>query len=345
MKYVSKEGAEFASIDRMPVRFTPPVQMKFPHSFSLLLAISMVVALLPAGGQPEPDRSVEVEKALQMVQDYIAAERSDAGERVQSRSGMLEFSFRSTRENGNYRVLSERDWRKWEMERSVGVQRLQMIGQPQVKSIGDDLVRVHCAVHVNTVEGGENWEGVSMRSFDVRIRDGGPRIRHERLLAAREGIKPGQWKKLRKIDNGGRSNLRSSPTTRKNNIVGKLDPSETIHVWDQEGERWLFVRTENGLTGFLHRSQIDFSTPAEGRSSTSEEQAGYDIRQRNTHPFGVILPGKRGYILNPYTNTIVDVRGLRAGTLVRDPRDPVKNRVFRVPFEGTPGRAVIVAED
>lgn len=319
--------------------------MNYPHTFSLLLATSVFVAFLPAGAQTGPDRSVELEQALQVVRDYIAAEQSSSGERVQSRNGMLEFSFRSTRENGNSRVLSERDWRAWERERSIGVQRLQLIGQPQVESIGDDLVRVYCAVHVNTVEGGENWEGVSMRSFDVRIRDGGARIRHERLLATREGIRPGQWKKLRKTDNGGRSNLRSSPTTRKNNIVGKLDPNETVHVWDQEDERWLFVRTENGLTGFLHRSQIDFTTPAEGRSATPEGQAGYEIRQRQNHPFGVVLPGKPGYILNPYTNTVVDVRGLRAATLVRDPRDPVRNRVFRVPFEGVPGRAVIVGGD
>jgi hypothetical protein len=49
-------------------------------------------------------------------------------------------------------------------------------------------------------------------------------------------------------------------------------------------------------------------------------------------------------VLNPYTNSIVDVRGLRAGTLVRDPRDPVNSRAFRVPFQGQPGRAVIVEE-
>lgn len=315
------------------------------HTFSLVLATAVVLSPVPAGAQTGPDRSAQVERALQVVKEYIAAEQSSAGERVQSRSGMLEFSFRSTRENGNYRVLSERDWREWEMERPAGVQRLQLIGQPQVESIGDDLVRVHCAVHVNTVEGGENWEGVSMRSFDVRIRDEGPRIRHERLLAAREGIKPGQWKKLRKIDNGVRSNLRTSPTTRKNNIVGKLEPNEAVHVWDQEDERWLFVRTENGLTGFLHRSQIDFSAPPQGTGTTPEEQEEHEIRQQKNHPFGVVLPGRPGYILNPYTNTIVDVRGLRVGTLVRDPRDPVRNRAFRVPFGGSPGRAVIVEED
>ena len=319
--------------------------MNYPHTFSLLLATSVFVAFLPAGAQTGPDRSVELEQALQVVRDYIAAEQSSSGERVQSRNGMLEFSFRSTRENGNSRVLSERDWRAWERERSIGVQRLQLIGQPQVESIGDDLVRVYCAVHVNTVEGGENWEGVSMRSFDVRIRGGGARIRHERLLATREGIRPGQWKKLRKTDNGGRSNLRSSPTTQKNNIVGKVESKEAVHVWDQKDERWLFVRTENGLTGFLHRSQIDFSVPPQGSATPSEEQAEHEIRQQKNHPFGMVLPGRPGFILNPYTNTIVDVRGLPVGTLVRDPRDPVKRRAFRVPFEGAPGRAVIVKED
>ncbi len=325
----------------------PSFKMIFSHTDSLVLALATAVIMspVPVGAQIGSDRSAQVGKVLQVVEDYIATERSSAGERVQRRSGMLEFSFRSTRENGNFRVLSERDWREWEMKRPAGVQRLQLIGQPQVKSIGDDLVRVHCAVHVNTVEGGKNWEGVSMRSFDVRIRDGGPRIRHEHLLAAREGIKPGQWKKLRKTDNGVRSNLRSSPTTQKNNIVGKVASKEAVHVWDQENERWLFVRTENGLTGFLHRSQIDFSVPPQGSATPSEEQAEHEIRQQKNHPFGMVLPGRPGYILNPYTNTIVDVRGLPVGTLVRDPRDPVKRRAFRVPFEGAPGRAVIVKED
>jgi hypothetical protein len=35
---------------------------------------------------------------------------------------------------------------------------------------------------------------------------------------------------------------------------------------------------------------------------------------------------------------------LLPGTLVRDPRDPVENRAFRVPLDGTPARAVIVEE-
>jgi hypothetical protein len=57
-----------------------------------------------------------------------------------------------------------------------------------------------------------------------------------------------------------------------------------------------------------------------------------------------MLPGKPGYILNPYTNSIVDVRGMQPGTLVRDPHDPVANRAFRVPLTGIASRAVIVDE-
>lgn len=291
--------------------------------------------------QDDSDRSAEVKRALQVVQEYIAAEQSAAGERVESRSGMLEFKFRSTRENGNYRVLSENAWREFELARSGEVQRLQMIGEPQVEEIGKNLVRVHCAVHLNTIENGENWEGVSMRSFEVRLNDEGPLIRHERLLANREGIKPGQWKKLRKTENDVRSNLRSSPTSRKSNIVGKVESGEAVHVWDQEDERWLFVRTDSGQTGFIHRSQIDFDAAPE---TTGEQEVVDVIKKKKNHPFAVVLPGKPGYVLNPYTNTIVDVRGLRAGTLVRDPRDTVKERAFRVPFQGTPGRAVIIEE-
>lgn len=46
---------------------------------------------------------------------------------------------------------------------------------------------------------------------------------------------------------------------------------------------------------------------------------------------GKPLPGKEGYIFNPFTNNPVDVRGIPSGTLVRDPADPDKEHIFRVP--------------
>ena len=44
-----------------------------------------------------------------------------------------------------------------------------------------------------------------------------------------------------------------------------------------------------------------------------------------------MIPGKEGFVFNPYTNNPVDVRGIPSGTLVRDPQDPNKDHKFRVP--------------
>ena len=340
-----KGSAESATVGRIRARFK-----QFASAMSscrVLALISAIVSLnLPAGAQSSvPNGSSQAEKALSLVERYLALEQASADERLKIRGEMLEFSFRTTRENGSQRVLSEREWRTWEMGRTAAVQRVQLIGEPTVERVRDDLLRVHCALHLNRSENGKNWEGVSLRNFDVLVREGQPRIRHERLLALREGIKPGQWKKMRKKDNGSRSNLRSSPTSAKDNIVGKLESNELVYVWDQQSERWLFVRTAKGLVGFIHRSQIDFSVAPEETGTTPLNQSLKEIRQKKDHPFALVLPGKAGYVLNPYTNSIVDVRGLRAGTLVRDPRDPVKTRAFRVPFYGSAGRAVIVKED
>lgn len=52
---------------------------------------------------------------------------------------------------------------------------------------------------------------------------------------------------------------------------------------------------------------------------------------------GIPIPGKPGFIFNPWTNNPTDVRGIPAGTLVRDPQDPDKSHKFRVPKPAKPG--------
>ena len=339
-----KRSAESPAGVKVHASQCPPV-MKFRTAFFLILGIPLFFSPLIVRGETWTESGIPVEQVVRMVQNYIAAEQLSAEQRAESRSGMVEFSFRSSGQSGRDHVLSAKDWRKWEMERPVEVQTLEFIGEPRVQLVGKDLVRVYGAVYFKRLEGGEGLEGVSMRSFDVLIGDGEPRISHERLLAIRKGIRPGQWKQLRRTDNGARSNLRSSPTTRRNNIVGKLNAGVSLDVWDQRDERWLFVRNGDGLTGFLHRSQIDFSVSSRKGNAGAGREGENQMAPRKSHLFGLALPGRPGYILNPHTNPLVDIRGLRAGTLVRDPRDPVKGRVFRVPFEGSPGRAVIIKEE
>jgi len=45
----------------------------------------------------------------------------------------------------------------------------------------------------------------------------------------------------------------------------------------------------------------------------------------------VKIPGKPGYVYNPWTNKAVDVRGIPSGELVRDPQDSNPDHKFRVP--------------
>lgn len=45
----------------------------------------------------------------------------------------------------------------------------------------------------------------------------------------------------------------------------------------------------------------------------------------------VAIPGKQGFVFNPFTNDPVDVRGIPAETLVRDPNDLDPDHKFRVP--------------
>ncbi len=50
----------------------------------------------------------------------------------------------------------------------------------------------------------------------------------------------------------------------------------------------------------------------------------------NIIPLGKPVPGRPGFLFNPYTQNQVDVEGIPSGLKVRDPQDP-KGRVFRVP--------------
>jgi hypothetical protein len=302
---------------------------------------------------PAPERSAEVRRALSLVEQYITSETADVTERIDSRREMLEFKFKATGENGRYQLMGEESWRSWERDRSGEreVKRLSLLGDPQVERIDDNLYQIDCAIYLEAIEDGRSWQGVSIRSFEVRLdREGAPHIRHEKALASREGVLPGGWKRFKKTENGTRSNLRGGPTSSRNNVIGKVESGEAMQVWDQEEESWLLARTEAGRIGFLHRSQIDFDNPLPTRpddlklSSSATTSATSASGPPKQYPFATSLPGRPGYVLNPYTNTIVDVRELRAGTLVRDPHDPVANRAFRVPLTGTASRAVIVEE-
>ena len=52
---------------------------------------------------------------------------------------------------------------------------------------------------------------------------------------------------------------------------------------------------------------------------------------KSKYPTAAAVPGKPGFVFNPYTHNIVDVKGIGSGRLCRDPEDADPNHKFRVP--------------
>lgn len=52
---------------------------------------------------------------------------------------------------------------------------------------------------------------------------------------------------------------------------------------------------------------------------------------KKEYPLAKTVKGRPGFVLNPYTGNLVDVTGMAAGTLVRDPADEDQTHIFRVP--------------
>ena len=52
---------------------------------------------------------------------------------------------------------------------------------------------------------------------------------------------------------------------------------------------------------------------------------------KKNYPTAAPVPGKEGFVFNPYTHNIVDVKGIASGKLCRDPEDEDQAHKFRVP--------------
>lgn len=61
------------------------------------------------------------------------------------------------------------------------------------------------------------------------------------------------------------------------------------------------------------------------------QKPGSEPPPRQDYRVAVPIPGKEGFVFNPFTNDPVDVRAIPSGTLVRDPNDPDPDHKFRVP--------------
>lgn len=74
--------------------------------------------------------------------------------------------------------------------------------------------------------------------------------------------------------------------------------------------------------------------PGTNPTTTSDETSLVELNpnRKKTYQTARKIPGKAGYVFNPWTMEPVDVRGIPSGSLVQDPNDPNKSiHRFRVP--------------
>ena len=70
--------------------------------------------------------------------------------------------------------------------------------------------------------------------------------------------------------------------------------------------------------------------PNNGQLSTADPNAIGGIPAAPVrYPYATKVPGKQGFVFNPYTKNQVDVRHVPQGALVLDPNDGDKTRKFR----------------
>ena len=82
------------------------------------------------------------------------------------------------------------------------------------------------------------------------------------------------------------------------------------------------------------RNARDEARDQEENTNTPGGQGGENpdtLPPKRDYRVAVPMPGKEGFVFNPFTNRPVDVRGIPPGTLVRAPNDPNTDHKFRVP--------------
>ena len=74
------------------------------------------------------------------------------------------------------------------------------------------------------------------------------------------------------------------------------------------------------------------TNPNTNTNTTQPATGNTNNNTKKTYRTARAIPGKPGYVFNPWTLEPVDVRGIPSGSLVQDPNDPNKaNHRFRVP--------------
>lgn len=108
-----------------------------------------------------------------------------------------------------------------------------------------------------------------------------------------------------------------------NPAIPPADPSAIVTSAEQEQIRQ--AQEDAAREAELRNGNLPPSDPLNNNGDAGANTGGSDYRR------AILIPGKEGFVFNPFTNNPVDVRGIPSGTLVRDPQDSNAEHKFRVP--------------
>jgi hypothetical protein len=124
-----------------------------------------------------------------------------------------------------------------------------------------------------------------------------------------------------------------------NHFASIIDPTEGVewfewigeHLPEEIAQQWQEQLYHDPFTADLIREWLA-KQPESMRERFPIAQGGQVVPQTipGTNPVAAPVPGKPGFVFSPYSNRIIDVRGIPPGTLVAEP-DQSGNRFFLVP--------------
>jgi len=103
---------------------------------------------------------------------------------------------------------------------------------------------------------------------------------------------------------------------------------------DEEAVKWYRLAADQGLEEAKQALLKLDTPPVTNPTTTSDQTPSVETKtnRKKTYQTARKIPGRSGYVFNPWTMEPVDVGGIPSGSLVQDPNDPNKSiHRFRVP--------------
>ncbi len=122
-----------------------------------------------------------------------------------------------------------------------------------------------------------------------------------------------------------------APPSTKPQAAPQLTPEQKQQAITDKKQRDLEKRRRLAREKKRREARRREARRREAQNSTPSAPPKPKTPPKPNYPTASSVPGKPGFVFNPYTHNIVDVKGIGSGKLCRDPEDGDSTHKFRVP--------------